>query len=194
MFFKDLRTVIMDQKKNNIEGTVKGKAPIEAVYRIKTGKKEIITAGIVVKEGKINKRSRCYIFKNGVPISEALTIKAIKHFKKDMMEVKKGDECTIMFIDEDVSFEKGYEIFAYEWCKINSINDYQLNLFITFDFQRLSGSQSTHKLRYKSSEYSAPQNHTHPVKMQESTEDIYQWFYSYKTFSFSTEIHDVRMQ
>ena len=114
MFFKDLRTVIMDQKKNNIEGTVKGKAPIEAVYRIKTGKKEIITAGIVVKEGKINKRSRCYIFKNGVPISEALTIKAIKHFKKDMMEVKKGDECTIMFIDEDVSFEKGYEIFAYE--------------------------------------------------------------------------------
>ena len=38
----------------------------------------------------------------------------IKVFKKDMFDVKKGDECTITLEEHDIDIRKGDEIVAYQ--------------------------------------------------------------------------------
>ena len=41
------------------------------IYTIKKGKKETITvAGIKVNSGKLEKRNKFYIFRNGIPITK----------------------------------------------------------------------------------------------------------------------------
>ena len=51
--------------------------------------------GIRVTSGKISKSHKIYLFKNNTPVSEAIFIKFIKIFKKEVTEVKRGEECTI---------------------------------------------------------------------------------------------------
>jgi translation initiation factor IF-2 len=51
--------------------------------------------GIKVNKGKILKKYKAYIFKNGIPITEGLSIKFIKCFKKEVVELKEGEEGTI---------------------------------------------------------------------------------------------------
>ena len=47
--------------------------------------------GIKVVSGKISRQYKCYVFRNGVPITPAFSINFLKSFKKDMMEIKKGE-------------------------------------------------------------------------------------------------------
>ena len=71
--------------------------------------------GVRVQAGKISKSHRLYIFRNGTPATQGYFPKAIKVFKKEMGEVKKGDECTItMDVDDGFIIEKGDYVVAYE--------------------------------------------------------------------------------
>lgn len=51
-----------------------------------------------------------YIFREGIPVSAGLDISFIKSFKKEMLELKKGEEGTIGFVQEDVNVQKGDEL------------------------------------------------------------------------------------
>ena len=72
-----------------------------------------MAAGVKVLEGKINKNHKLFIFRNGVPVSEASVAKNIKTFKKEVPEVKKSDECTIILKDDSIAFEKGDHLVAF---------------------------------------------------------------------------------
>lgn len=63
--------------------------------------------------GKISKTHKAYIFRNGIPVSASLTVSMLKSFKKDMMELKKGEEGTIAFSEEAVTLEKGDQLRFY---------------------------------------------------------------------------------
>lgn len=61
------------------------------VFDIKKGKKGTISvAGLKVKVGKLDKKGKFYVFRNGLPISQALYADFIKVFKNDVNEVKKN--------------------------------------------------------------------------------------------------------
>jgi translation initiation factor IF-2 len=81
-----------------IKGTEKGRCLIAEVYKIK-GKKGtdevILVPGVRVTSGKMAKTHKMHVFRNDTPITGELFAKSIKSFKKEMTEVKKGDECTI---------------------------------------------------------------------------------------------------
>lgn len=97
-FLKDFEESAFNRKKSSIKGVEKGRGVIAEIYTLKSKKSSevpIIVPGVRVLTGKINKSSKMYIFRNGTPISDALVAKSIKNFKKQMTEVKKGDECTI---------------------------------------------------------------------------------------------------
>ena len=60
-------------------------------FTIKKGKKETMNvAGIKVSSGKLEKRNKFYIFRNGIPITKELYADFIKVFKVEEQEVKKG--------------------------------------------------------------------------------------------------------
>jgi translation initiation factor IF-2 len=59
-----------------------------------------------VTSGKMAKANKMHIFRNGTPITGEIFAKSIKSFKKEMAEIKKGDECTIT-LDTDFEFQVG---------------------------------------------------------------------------------------
>ena len=60
------------------------------MYKLKVKKGEALVPGVKVNSGKVGRQYKCYIFRNGIPISKAFSINFIKSFKKDMIELKKG--------------------------------------------------------------------------------------------------------
>lgn len=60
--------------------------------------------GVRVTSGKLSKTNKMHIFRNESPITAELFAKSIKSFKKEMAEVKKGDQCTIT-LDLPAGFE-----------------------------------------------------------------------------------------
>ena len=51
---------------------------------------------------------KVYVFRNKIPISEGYHISFLKSFKKDVIELKKGEEGTIGLIpDLSIEIEKG---------------------------------------------------------------------------------------
>ena len=86
------------------------------MFKIK-GKKageDISVPGVRVHSGRISKTHRLYLFKNNTPLTDALFVKTIKSFKKEVQEVKKGDECTIVLdVPPDFDFARGDELVAF---------------------------------------------------------------------------------
>lgn len=56
-----------------------------------------LAAGIRINEGRLCKKYKFRLFRNGEPVSEVLKIQSMKHFKKEVIEMKKGEECTVIF-------------------------------------------------------------------------------------------------
>lgn len=116
-FLKDFEQSAINKKKVFIKGVEKGRGIIADVFPIK-GKKggpEIVyVPGVKIEAGKIGKTHKLYVFRNGSPASDGVFARNIKVFKKEMSQVKKGDECTItMDLSPDFKLEKGDEIVAY---------------------------------------------------------------------------------
>jgi translation initiation factor IF-2 len=88
----------------------RARCEVAEVFTIKLKKKESIIPGIKVTSGKLTKKCKVYIFREGIPVSAGLDISFIKSFKKEMLELKKGEEGTIGFVQEDVNVQKGDEL------------------------------------------------------------------------------------
>lgn len=97
-FLKDFEESAVQAKKVFIKGVEKGRAVVADVFTVK-GKKgsadTIRVPGLRVESGKLGISHKLYVFRNGSPATEGSYAKSIKVFKKEMTEVKKGDECTI---------------------------------------------------------------------------------------------------
>jgi translation initiation factor IF-2 len=50
-------------------------------------------AGCIVRSGTITRNSRARLVRDGVVISENLTIESLRRFKDDVTEVREGFEC-----------------------------------------------------------------------------------------------------
>lgn len=76
-------------------------------------KKESKTAaGIRITEGRLCKKHLFKIIRNGEQVKDGLKIQSMKHFKKEVTELKKGEECTIIF-ETEAPFQKGDTLKAY---------------------------------------------------------------------------------
>jgi hypothetical protein len=99
---KDIKEASFNKKISNLKGVERGRCEVADLFTIKGKKKEagITVPGIKVTSGKITKKCKAYIFRGGIPISCPLDISFMKSFKKEMMELKKGDEGTIGFLQQ----------------------------------------------------------------------------------------------
>lgn len=117
-YLKDFEEAAINRKKFTIKGTEKGRGVIAQVYKIKAkkvGEESVSVPGVRMMSGKLSKSNKIYIFRNGSPISDSLFAKSIKVFKKEVGEIKKGDECTVTLdVKADFQYEKGDELVAYE--------------------------------------------------------------------------------
>jgi len=89
----DIKLAVKGMLKPVIKEVQNGKGEIRKVFDLsKYGK----IAGCYVNSGLVKRSSRCRIIRDSVVISDS-AIKALKHFKDDVKEVKNGSECGISF-------------------------------------------------------------------------------------------------
>lgn len=69
----------------------KGRCTILDIFTVKIDRKEQMVPGIKMVKGKITKKCKAYVFKNGAPISNGLEITSVKLFKKEVPELKEGE-------------------------------------------------------------------------------------------------------
>ncbi|EAR93237.2 translation initiation factor IF-2 (macronuclear) [Tetrahymena thermophila SB210] len=92
----------------------RGQAVIQSVIEIKASKSQTqFVAGCKVLSGKINKKHLYRIERDGEIIEKDLEIANLRHFKKEVEEIKEGSECGIIFFRFN-SFEEGDTVVAYE--------------------------------------------------------------------------------
>jgi translation initiation factor IF-2 len=69
-----------------------GTAEIREVFRVpRVGN----VAGSIVRSGTINRGSKARLIRDGVVVSENLTVDSLRRFKEDVTEVREGYECGI---------------------------------------------------------------------------------------------------
>ena len=89
----DIKKAVTGMLKPIIKETSLGKGEIREVFDLtKYGK----VAGSYVNSGIVKRSGRCRIIRDSVVVSDT-AIKALKHFKDDVKEVKNGMECGISF-------------------------------------------------------------------------------------------------
>ncbi|MBS1889748.1 MAG: hypothetical protein JST59_00515 [Actinobacteria bacterium] len=112
---EDIRNAIVKKsKREDSRLKERGNATIAEVFKVSTGKNEQkLAAGLKIGEGRLCKKFKYRLYRNGQPISKTIRLDSIKHFKKEVVELKKGEECTVLF-DSDVDFKKGDVLRGYE--------------------------------------------------------------------------------
>lgn len=95
-----------------------GSARVKTLFKLDSKKSPQTVAGLEVTSGSLNKRSRFRVIRNGSVIAEDLEIDTLRHFKDQVSQVAKGQECGMTFkkpvelkMDDVI---EGYEIRAVE--------------------------------------------------------------------------------
>ncbi|KAM3081260.1 translation initiation factor IF-2 [Clarireedia jacksonii] len=92
---------------------VLGEAEVAQIFDINIkGRKYKPIAGCKVRNGTISKTAKYRVLRRGEKIFDG-TLESLKNVKKDVMEMKKGTECGIGFVDWS-DFQVGDQIQAYE--------------------------------------------------------------------------------
>jgi translation initiation factor IF-2 len=68
-------------------------------------------AGSLVRSGTINRGSKARLIRDGVVISDNLTVESLRRFKEDATEVREGYECGIGIGYSDIRVEDVIETF-----------------------------------------------------------------------------------
>ena len=85
-----------------------GTAEIREVFRVpRIGN----IAGCIVRSGTINRGSKARLVRDGVVVSENLTVESLRRFKDDVTEVREGFECGIGIGYNDIKVEDVIETF-----------------------------------------------------------------------------------
>jgi translation initiation factor IF-2 len=85
-----------------------GTAEVREVFRVpRVGS----IAGCIVRSGTINRNSKARLVRDGVVISDNLTVESLRRFKDDVTEVREGFECGIGVGYNDIKVEDVIETF-----------------------------------------------------------------------------------
>jgi translation initiation factor IF-2 len=69
-----------------------GTAEIREIFRVPRAGN---IAGSIVRSGTINRGSKARLVRDGIVVSESLTVDSLRRFKDDVTEVREGFECGI---------------------------------------------------------------------------------------------------
>ncbi|HKB30361.1 MAG TPA: translation initiation factor IF-2 [Streptosporangiaceae bacterium] len=85
-----------------------GTAEVREMFRVpRVGN----VAGCIVRSGTINRGSKARLVRDGVVISDNLTVESLRRFKEDVTEVREGFECGIGIGYNDIRIEDVIETF-----------------------------------------------------------------------------------
>jgi translation initiation factor IF-2 len=89
---EEIEAALKGMLKPEFEEAQLGTAEIREVFRVpRVGN----VAGSIVRSGTINRGSKARLVRDGVVVSESLTVDSLRRFKDDVTEVREGYECGI---------------------------------------------------------------------------------------------------
>jgi translation initiation factor IF-2 len=89
---EEIEAALKGMLKPEFEEVQLGTAEIREVFRVpRVGN----VAGSLVRSGTITRNSKARLVRDGVVVSESLTVESLRRFKEDVTEVRDGYECGI---------------------------------------------------------------------------------------------------
>ena len=105
---EEIEAALKGMLKPEFEEAQLGTAEIREVFRVpKVGN----VAGSLVRSGTITRGSKARLIRDGVVISDNLTVESLRRFKDDATEVREGYECGIGIGYSDIRVEDVIETF-----------------------------------------------------------------------------------
>ena len=102
------RAALQGMLKPEFEEVQLGTAEVREVFRVpRIGN----VAGCIVRSGTINRGSKLRLVRDGVVVSDNLTVDSLRRFKDDVTEVREGFECGIGIGYNDIKVEDVIETF-----------------------------------------------------------------------------------
>jgi len=89
---EEIEAALKGMLKPEFEEAQLGTAEIREVFRVPRAGN---IAGSIVRSGTINRGSKARLVRDGVVVSESLTVESLRRFKDDVTEVREGYECGI---------------------------------------------------------------------------------------------------
>jgi len=89
---EEIEAALKGMLKPEFEEVQLGTAEIREIFRVPRAGN---IAGSIVRSGTINRGSKARLVRDGVVISESLTVDSLRRFKEDVTEVREGYECGI---------------------------------------------------------------------------------------------------
>jgi translation initiation factor IF-2 len=89
---EEIEAALKGMLKPEFEEAQLGTAEIREIFRVPRAGN---IAGSIVRSGTINRGSKARLVRDGVVISESLTVDSLRRFKEDVTEVREGYECGI---------------------------------------------------------------------------------------------------
>jgi translation initiation factor IF-2 len=104
----EVEAALKGMLKPEFEEAQLGTAEVREVFRVpRIGS----VAGCIVRSGTIVRNSKARIIRDGVVISDNLTVESLRRFKDDVTEVREGYECGIGIGYNDIKVEDVIETF-----------------------------------------------------------------------------------
>jgi translation initiation factor IF-2 len=105
---EEIEAALKGMLKPEFEEAQLGTAEVREVFRVpRIGN----VAGCIVRSGTITRNSRARLVRDGVVVSDNLTIESLRRFKDDATEVREGFECGIGVGYSDVKIGDVIETF-----------------------------------------------------------------------------------
>src|SRR5690242_12656401 len=105
---EEVESALKGMLKPEFEEAQLGTAEVREVFRVpRIGN----VAGCIVRSGTITRNSKARIIRDGVVISDNLTVESLRRFKDDVTEVREGYECGIGVGYNDIRIEDVIETF-----------------------------------------------------------------------------------
>ncbi len=89
---EEIEAALKGMLKPEFEEVQIGTAEIREIFRVPRAGN---IAGSIVRSGTINRGSKARLVRDGVVVSESLTVESLRRFKEDVTEVREGYECGI---------------------------------------------------------------------------------------------------
>jgi len=89
---EEIEAALKGMLKPEFEEVQLGTAEIREIFRVPRAGN---IAGSIVRSGTINRGSKARLVRDGVVVSESLTVESLRRFKEDVTEVREGYECGI---------------------------------------------------------------------------------------------------
>jgi translation initiation factor IF-2 len=104
----EIEAALKGMLKPEFEEAQLGTAEIREVFRVpRIGN----VAGCIVRSGTINRGSKARLIRDGVVVSENLSVDSLRRFKEDVTEVREGYECGIGIGYSDIKVEDTIETY-----------------------------------------------------------------------------------